>query len=183
MGPCREPTPPGPRRSLPPIQAHRHDTRYALLLHRHADQLVGHLHRDLVVRDEENWVCSDMRLTMRKKRTCWRRPAALRPRPTGRTAPGSAEHREHQRRRSQRLFAARKQVDGRVLLARRLGHHLHARIEDLVAGHGHRQHRAISAISSAAADTAERAAMKTKANEPTLKCPSSILDQYLSLGI
>src|SRR5205814_10300485 len=29
------------------------DARDALLLHRHADQLLGHLHRDLVVADEE----------------------------------------------------------------------------------------------------------------------------------
>jgi hypothetical protein len=35
----------------------------------------------------------------------------------------------------QRLLAARQQVDGRVLLARRLGHHLHAGVQDLVAGH------------------------------------------------
>ena len=45
------------------------------------------------------------------------------------------EDREHQRDRGQRLLAARQQVDRAVLLARRLRHHLHAGIEDLVAGH------------------------------------------------
>jgi hypothetical protein len=36
------------------------------------------------------------------------------------------EDRKHQRNRGQRLLAARQQVDGAVLLARRLRHHLHA---------------------------------------------------------
>src|SRR5690606_9984328 len=35
------------------IDVYRHDTRNALFLHGHADQMLGHLHRDLVVRDEQ----------------------------------------------------------------------------------------------------------------------------------
>src|SRR6187399_2712723 len=35
------------------LHVHRHDARNALFLHGHADQLLGHLHRDLVVADEE----------------------------------------------------------------------------------------------------------------------------------
>jgi hypothetical protein len=35
------------------LHVHRHDARDALLLHGHADQLLGHFHRDLVVADEE----------------------------------------------------------------------------------------------------------------------------------
>jgi hypothetical protein len=42
---------------------------------------------------------------------------------------------EHQRDGRQRLLAARQQVDGAVLLARRLRHHLHAGVQDLVARH------------------------------------------------
>ena len=35
------------------VHVDRDDARDALLLHRHADQLLGHLHRDLVVADEQ----------------------------------------------------------------------------------------------------------------------------------
>ncbi len=45
------------------------------------------------------------------------------------------EHRKHERRGGECLFAARQQVNGRILLARRLREHLHAGIEDFVAGH------------------------------------------------
>ncbi len=45
------------------------------------------------------------------------------------------EHREDQRDRGQRLLATGKQVDRRVLLARRLRDDLHAGIEDFLAGH------------------------------------------------
>ena len=66
---------------------------------------------------------------------CWRRPAARPPRPAGRTARVELEDGEHQRDGGERLLAARQQVDGLVLLARRLGHDLHAGVEDFVAGH------------------------------------------------
>ena len=44
------------------------------------------------------------------------------------------EHREHERERGERLLAAREQMDRGVLLARRLRDHLHAAVEDLLAG-------------------------------------------------
>ena len=44
------------------------------------------------------------------------------------------EEREHERNRRERLLATGKQVDRRVALAGRLRDHLHARIEDLLAG-------------------------------------------------
>src|SRR6185295_14934077 len=45
------------------------------------------------------------------------------------------EQRAHQRDRGERLLAARKEMDARVSLARRVRHHLYPGIEDLFAGH------------------------------------------------
>jgi len=45
------------------------------------------------------------------------------------------EDREHERDRRQCLLATAEQMDGAVLLARRLRHHLHASVQDLVARH------------------------------------------------
>ena len=118
------------------VHVHRHDARDALLLHRHADQLLGHFHRDLVVADEEELgalahlgdelgIALGVGVVQRRVdfvEQAERRRVQL-------------EDREHQRDRGQRLLAARQQVDGAVLLARRLRHHLHAGVEDLVAGH------------------------------------------------
>jgi hypothetical protein len=118
------------------LHVHRHDARYALLLHRHTDQLVGHLHRNLVVRDEEelgmvghalDHAAEALGIGVVQGRVDLVEQAERRR--------VQAEHREHQRRRGQSLLAAGQQVDGRVLLARRLGHHLHAGVEDFVAGH------------------------------------------------
>ena len=44
------------------------------------------------------------------------------------------EEREHERDRGERLLAAREQLDRLVLLARGLREHLHAGVEDLLAG-------------------------------------------------
>ena len=43
--------------------------------------------------------------------------------------------RKHQRDRGERFFTARQQVDGGVFLARRLGHHHHAGVQNLVTRH------------------------------------------------
>ena len=67
----------------------RDDARHALLLHRHADQLLGHLHRDLVVADEEELrALRHLGDELGSSARCWRRRAARRPRRAGRTAPG-----------------------------------------------------------------------------------------------
>ena len=118
------------------VHVHRDDARHALLLHRHADQLLGHFHRDLVVADEEELRAlahlADQLAVALGVGVVQRRVDLVEQAERRRV---ELEDGEHQRDRGQRLLAARQQVDGAVLLARRLRHHLHAGIEDLVAGH------------------------------------------------
>src|SRR5436190_15633008 len=131
-----------PRRSGRFGEAHRaghgdrDDARDGLLLHRHADQLLRHLHGDAVVADEEELrrlrhlrdelgIALGVGVVERRVdlvEQAERRRIEL-------------EDREHQRDRRQRLLAPREQVDRAVLLAGRLRHHLNAGVEDLVAGH------------------------------------------------
>ena len=50
---CATPAQAASARPTRGFHVHRHDARHALLLHGHADQLLGHFHRDLVVADEQ----------------------------------------------------------------------------------------------------------------------------------
>ena len=106
-----------------------------MFLHGHADQLLGHFHGDLVVADEQELgflahaghqlgVALGVGVVQRRVhlvQQAKRRGVEL-------------EDGKHQRNGRERLLATREQVNGLVLLAGRLRHHLHARIQNLVAG-------------------------------------------------
>src|SRR4051812_34285443 len=114
----------------------RHHARYALLLHRHADELVRHLHGDLVVADEQelrlarhllHQLAEALGIGVVERRVDLVEQAERRR--------VELEEREHQGDRRQRLLAARQQVDAGVLLARGARDDLHAAVQDLLAGH------------------------------------------------
>jgi hypothetical protein len=112
-----------------------HHARHALLLHGDADQLLRHFHGDLVVRNEDELGLRrhalDHLAEAHGVRVVERRIDLVEHAERRRI---EVEDGEHQGDRGQRLFAAGEQVDGGVLLARRLRHDLDAGIEDLVAG-------------------------------------------------
>ncbi|MPM66172.1 hypothetical protein SDC9_113079 [bioreactor metagenome] len=105
-------------------------------MHGHADQLFGHFHGNLVVTDEEELrslrhaghqlgIAFGIGVVQRRihlVQQTERRGVEL-------------ENRKHQGDGGQCLFAARQQVNRLVLLARWLCNHLHARVQNLVAGH------------------------------------------------
>src|SRR5262245_29404114 len=132
------------------------DARDARLGHGHADELLGHLHRDLVVADEEELrlgghalyeVAEAAGVGVVERRVDLVEQAERRR--------VELEQREHQRDGSERLLAAGQEVDARVALARGMRHDLHAGVEDLLAGHDelrlaaaeqHREERAEVAV-------------------------------------
>src|SRR5690242_20129712 len=102
---------------------------------RYADQLVRHLHRDLVVRDEQELrftrhLLHHLAEAVRVRVVEWRVDFVHQAERRG----IELEQREDQRDRRQRLLAARKLVDRRIALARRMRDYLHARIENFLAG-------------------------------------------------
>ncbi len=118
------------------LHVHRHDARHTLLLHGHADELLRHLHRDLVVADEEELRFlghgahqSGVALGVGVVQWCVHLVEQAERRGV------ELEDGEHQGDGGERLLAAREQVDGLVLLAGRLGHHLHAGVQDLLSRH------------------------------------------------
>src|SRR5688572_12144091 len=112
------------------------DARYARLGHRHADELLGHLHRDLVVADEEELGLRGHALDEVAEATGVRvvqRRVHLVEQAERRRV--QLEQREYERNGGEGFLAARQEMDARVPLARRVGHDLHAGVEDLLAGH------------------------------------------------
>src|SRR5688500_15772096 len=118
------------------LDVHRDHARDARLGHGDADQLLGHLHRDLVVADEQelrlrrhalHQVAEALGIAVVERRIDLVEQAE------GRRV--ELEQREHQRDGGERLLAAGEQVDAGVALAGRLGHDLHPGVEDLLAGH------------------------------------------------
>src|SRR5688572_18821606 len=112
------------------------DARYARLGHRHADELLGHLHRDLVVADEEELGLRGHALDEVAEATGVRvvqRRVHLVEQAERRRV--ELEQGEYERNGGEGFLAARQEMDARVPFARRVGHHLHAGVEDLLAGH------------------------------------------------
>ena len=106
----------------------------ARLGHGHTDQLLGELHGDLVVRDEE-----ELRLARHLAHEVAEalgvgiveRRVDLVEQAEGRGI--ELEEREDERDRGERLLAARQELDRLVLLPRGLREHLQAGVEDLLA--------------------------------------------------
>src|SRR5438876_8976814 len=118
------------------VDVDRHHARDAGFRHGDPDQLLGELHRDLVVADEEE-------LGLRRHAShqlaepygvrVVERRIDLVQQAEGRGI--ELEEREHQRDGREGLLPAREQMDAGIALARRLRHDLYAGIEDLLAGH------------------------------------------------
>src|SRR5688500_7458981 len=119
------------------LDVHRDHARDARLGHGDADQLLGHLHRDLVVADEQELRLRrhalDEIAETRGVGIVERRVDLVEQAERRRV---ELEQRKHQRDGGERLLAAREEMDAGVALARGLRHHLHAGVEDLLAGHG-----------------------------------------------
>src|SRR3954471_3034499 len=118
------------------LDIHRDDPGHAGLRHGDADQLLGHLHRDLVVADEQ-----ELRL---RRHLAYQVAEALRVAVVewcidlveqAKRRRVELKQRKDERDRRERLLAARKQVDAGVALAGGMRHHLHAGVEDFLAGH------------------------------------------------
>src|SRR3990170_5972276 len=118
------------------LDIHGDDPGDALLLHSDADQLPRHLHCELVVADEQE-LCLLGHLAHQVAEALdvgvVQGPVNLVEQAERRRV--ELEHREHQRNCRKRLFSAREQMNGGVLLAGRPRHHLNPGVEYLLSGH------------------------------------------------
>src|SRR5690606_22935971 len=113
-----------------------HNSRHPLLLHGNPDQLLGHLHSNFIVRNEQKLrlfrhAANQVGITL-SIGIVQRGVDFVKQTKRGRI---KLEERELQSRRGKRLLAARKQVDGAVSFSGRLRHNWHARVQNFVAGH------------------------------------------------
>ena len=174
-------------------QVDRHQLRDARLLHRHAVEPVGELHRALVVRDDDELrpirhlahdlvEAVDVRLVERRVdlvEHAERRRLDL-------------EDGEQQRHRGERLLAARQQLDAADLLARRLRHDLDrrsracrlssARALRRLRRRGRERQRRVTAAEEAREDRLELGVDRVeRLAEPLARGPVDLLDRRLQL--
>src|SRR3954462_3968455 len=110
--------------------------RHARLGHRHPDKLLGHLHRDLVVADEQELRLRRHALDQLAEARGVRvveRSVDLIEQAEGRRV--ELEHGKHERNGGECLLAAGQEMDAGIALARRLRHDLHAGVQYFLAGH------------------------------------------------
>ena len=105
-------------------------------LHRHANQLLGHLPIAILLwLMKRNCVLADMRSTILQKRSVLLSSSGASTSSSRQNGAGLSWNIANTSAIAVSAFRRREQVDRRILLARRLCHDLDAGIEDLVAGH------------------------------------------------
>ncbi len=113
----------------------RYQARYARFAHRHTHQVIGHLHRELVVRDDDElYALGHFANQARKTHDVGIVERCIDFVEQTYRARIQLKYREDQRDRRQRFFTAGEQVNARVALARRPGHQRHAGIEQVFTG-------------------------------------------------